>query len=297
VARSVGGDEVVRQRRLTGGIATATHLLTLRSGRQVVLRRHHVEWLEGGEVAGEVATLEHLRRFPELQAPELLAADVDGSSCGGRPAMLLARLPGRIELAPADPADWLRQLAGALALVHATPAPPATPGVGPSKPPPWLQRRDPPTWSAHPELWERASALVWDEPAPTPAAGGRDGRVLVHGDYQHFNLLWSRGRLTGIVDWSPLHDRPLDTDLGHCRLNLVILYGAEVADAFLRRYEEASGGRTVDPWWDLLETVMFLPTWAGTIRRQVGSRIPFDADAAHRRVDAHLPALLDRLGG
>ena len=299
VARELGGDDVVRLRRLSGGIATATHLLTLRSGRQVVIRRHQPGWVESdlGVVPGEVEVLRHLRSLPDLPVPvpELLAADPAGAETGGRPAMVLSRLTGRIELAPADPEDWLRQLGAALAAVHAQPAPPASPAVGPSKPPPWLQRRDPPPWSAHPHLWARASSLVWDEPAPT--APPAEGPVLVHGDYQHFNLLWSRGRLSGIVDWSPQHDRPHDTDLGHCRLNLVILYGTEAADGFLRHYERASGGRTVDPWWDLLETVMFLPTWAPTIRRQVGSRLAFDAEAAHRRVDAHLPTVLARLDG
>lgn len=293
VARSVGGDEVVRLRRLTGGIATATHLLTLRSGRRVVLRRHAERWVKEDPevVAGEVEVLGHLARL-DLPAPRLLAADATGAETGGRPAMVLARLAGRIELAPPDPPAWLRQMAEALARVHAAPAPPSVRSTSPSVPPPWMERPGPPSWSTRPALWERALTIVWDEPAPPPPPG-RDRPVLVHGDYQHYNLLWSRGRLTGIVDWSPPHGRPLDSDLGHCRLNLVLLYGTDAADRFLRAYEAVTG-LTVDPWWDLLETVSFLPTWADTIRRQVGSRIPFDADAMHRRVDAHLPTLLAR---
>ena len=294
VGRAVGGDEVVAVRRLTGGIATATHLLRLRSGRQVVLRRHRERWVREDPtvVAGEVDVLEHVRACGLPRAPELLAADLDGSEGGGRAALLLARLPGRIDLAPADRSDWLRQMADALAGIHAQPAPSSVTSVGPSRPPHWMRRvEEPPPWSAHPALWARALELVW-ETTPAPV---RTHPVLVHGDYQHFNLLWSRGRLTGVVDWSRAQEQPLDVDLGHCRLNLVLLYGTEAADAFLHRYEEVSGV-AVDPWWDLLETVEFLPTWANTIRRQVGSRIPFDADAMHRRVDDHLPTLLRRLG-
>lgn len=74
----------------------------------------------------------------------------------------------------------------------------------------------------------------------------------------------------------------------------MILYGTEVADDFLARYT-ALTGRTVDPWHDLFETVIFLPSWAPTILRQVRGRVPVDADAIHRRVDAHLPTLLARL--
>ena len=294
VARSCGGrpeDEVVVLRRLSGGIATATHLLTLRSGRKVVLRRHHPEWLadEPETVPGEVEVLGHVRGLG-LPAPELLAADSEGIETGGRPALLLRRLAGRIDLAPTDRSSWLRQMADALALVHSKPPPPSVTTVGPSAPAAWSKRHEPPPWSSRPELWARANELIWDQPAPPSSRTP----VLVHGDYQHFNLLWSRGRLTGIVDWSPPSTLPLDTDLGHCRLNLVILYGTEAADEFLRRYREVTG-REIDPWWDLFETVVFLPSWASTIERQVGRRIPFDADAMHRRVDEHLPTVLARL--
>jgi Ser/Thr protein kinase RdoA (MazF antagonist) len=148
----------------------------------------------------------------------------------------------------------------------------------------------PPAWSVRPERWGEAIDLVRAEPPRLATT------ALTHGDFQHFNLLWSRGRLTGIVDWNAPAPRPPDNDLGHCRLNLVILYGTEAADDFLRRYEAETGGRTVDPWWDLRETVVFLPSWAPTILRQVGRRLAVDADAIHRRVDAHLPTLLRRLG-
>lgn len=75
----------------------------------------------------------------------------------------------------------------------------------------------------------------------------------------------------------------------------MILFGTDVAGDFLRRYEALTGGRTVDPWWDLHETLIFLPTWASTILRQVRGRRPVDVDEIHRHVDAHLPAVLRRL--
>jgi aminoglycoside phosphotransferase (APT) family kinase protein len=236
-------------------------------------------------VRGEAATVAHVAGHG-LPTPELLAVDPEGAGTGGRPAMLMARLPGRIDLTPRDPADWLQQMADALAAVHALPPAPWTaPPVDPAH----VDATEPPPWSTHPHLWDEALAIARSE-SPAPVFD-----ELVHGDFQHFNLLWSRRRLSGIVDWNAPHGRPLDADLGHCRLNLVILYGTEVADDFLRRYEQASGGRTVDPWWDLRETVIFLPTWAPGIARQVGPRLAVDADAIHRRVDAHLPRLLARL--
>lgn len=289
VEREVRAGAVVGVRRLTGGIATSTHLLTFESGHQVVLRRHHRTLLaeEPGAVANEVATLRHVagRGVP---TPVVVAADVDGSAAG-TPALVMERLPGRIELSPRHRDGWLRQMAEALGMIHEMPPLPASMPVAAA--PDWLRRAGPPTWSAHRELWERAIDVVWDGDGPTSGTGRA---ALVHGDFQHFNLLWSRGRLTGVVDWSGDSGNPLDADLGHCRLNLVILFGTEVADDFLRCYQSVTG-RTVDPWWDLRETVVFLPTWAPTILRQVGARLPVDVEAMHRRVDAHLSTLLARL--
>jgi aminoglycoside phosphotransferase (APT) family kinase protein len=286
VERQLGGTRVVTVRRLTGGVATATHRLRLASGRRVILRRHNAAWVERDPtvVAREAETLAHVAGRG-LPVPELLACDPDGRATGERPAIVLGRLPGGIDLAPADPDSWLEQLAGALAAIHDLPPVPAS---SPPTESPWSERPwQPPSWSAHPERWAEAIARCAEAPPGYGAAPDR----LVHGDFQHFNLLWRRGRLTGIVDWGAPPARPIDSDLGHCRLNLVILYGTEVADGFLQRYT-ARTGRGVDPAWDLFETVVFLPTWAPTILRQVGRRLAVDAGAIHRRVDEHLATLL-----
>ena len=270
------GYRVVRMRRLTGGVETATHQLTLQraafAGRplQLILRRAR-PWAaqETPDWSPRLATiLGHVANHaPDLPAPEIVAAAPE--------AVLMRKLPGRIDLAPKDPAAWLQQLADGLRTIHTIPP---IPGAPQRPEAPDVSERRPPKWSAHPHLWERALELV---------AGGppNDAISFIHGDYQHFNLLWSRGRLTGIVDWSAYAARPQSRDLGHCRLNLAILYGADVADDFLRRY-----AAPVDPWWDLWETVIFLPSWGETITRQVGSRLgaPVDVDAIHRRVDEHL---------
>lgn len=288
VSAAAGGAPVVRWRRLTGGVATSTHLLVLADGRQVVLRRFRPEWLaeEPAQVAREAATLGHVAASG-LPVPALVAVDADGAA-SGRASLLMRRLPGRIDLTPRDLGAWLQQQAEALAAIHAL-APPAGARPRPSR----AHRRDrrPPAWSAHPERWQEALDVV--------AGGHPDGdrflRTFGHGDFQHFNLLWARGRLSGIVDWGADTLRAPDRDVGHCRLNVAILLGTDAAEDLRRRYEVAAG-REVDPWWDLLETVAFLPTWSDTILRQVGRRRPIDADGMHRRVDAHLLTLLRRLG-
>jgi aminoglycoside phosphotransferase (APT) family kinase protein len=50
-------------------------------------------------------------------------------------------------------------------------------------------------WSRRPRLWERALELARADPPPGP-------RCFIHRDYHPENTLWSRGRLTGVVDWA-----------------------------------------------------------------------------------------------
>ena len=283
----------MRLRRLTGGIGGATHEVVLDGpqGRRqrLVIRRKHPRWsdAEPDALEREAATLQHLAACGGgdgpgvLPVPELVAVRRD--------AMLTRKLGGRIDLAPADPASWLAQQADALAAIHDLPPVPGRTHGGWA--PDFAERR-PPDWSAHPHLWERALEIV-RAGHPDPSSD-LSARTFVHSDFQHFNLLWTRGRLTGIVDWGGWTlDNPA-RDVGHCRLNLVILYGTEAADALLSRYVAVTG-RPVDPWWDLFETVVFLPSWASTILAQVRSRIRVDVDAMHARVDAHLPTLLAKL--
>jgi aminoglycoside phosphotransferase (APT) family kinase protein len=298
--RSVGrGWRVVDVRRLTGGIATATHELVLeRSGGRrvrVVLRRPHRRWAAEDPlgIVREARTLEHVRAHAPadvVPVPEVVAVcgPEDGGASPDRGALLTRKRPGRIDLAPSDPSAWLQRQAEALTAIHVLPSLPGRPAWG-SAAGIDLSDRTPPPWSKHPEVW--ASALARFATASRP----RDVDVFCHGDFQHFNFLWVRGRLAAVVDWGASSLSHPDRDTGHCRLNLVILYGSAVAEDFRRRYEAASG-RAVDPWWDLVETLVFLPSWSDTIRRQVRGRIPVRVADIHRRVDAHLPLLLERLG-
>ena len=117
---------------------------------------------------------------------------------------------------------------------------------------------------------------------------------FTHGDYQHFNFLWQRGRLTGVVDWVGACRGPADMDVGHCRLNLAVLYSAEMAADFLAAYE-ADAGRRVDPYWDIrCATAPAFEDWAAFIPIQVGGRARFDSAGMHRRVDDLLAAALRR---
>ena len=288
-ARAVGpGARVMGGRRLTGGITSSMHRLAVetRTGTriQVVLRRWTPgEWGASGDAPHLAERESQVLRGLEatdIPAPRVLAADVT-SDATGVPALLMTRVPGGVDLAPSDPGAWLRQIAAMAARIHA-----ADVDVEPRE---WKPREVPvPAWTSRPAAWEAAADLIR---GPAPAQEDR----FAHGDYHHFNLLWQRGRLTGVVDWVNACRGPADLDVGHCRLNLAVLYSPEVAADFLDAYE-ADAGRRVDPYWDIRgATAPAFSDWAAFIPIQVGDRAPFDRAGIHRRIDDHLAAALRRV--
>lgn len=134
--------------------------------------------------------------------------------CGARSH---PRSPGSQTCGPSDLRSWLGQLATTQAAIHNVPG--------------HLQTR----WDG---WYEDGASLDWLEDrglrdAAREVASGPlvDEKVLVHGDYQHFNVLWREGRLRGVVDWPNAATGNRGSDAGHCRLNLAVLFGPwETAD-------------------------------------------------------------------
>jgi aminoglycoside phosphotransferase (APT) family kinase protein len=255
-AESVGpGSRVAALRRLTEGGWHANHAITVIDRRgtahRLVLRRWaRPEWSREDPdftAAREVAVLERLARSP-VPAPRVVAADPEGAACDV-PALLITRLPGRPPGVPADMGGFLAQLAGALAPIH------AVDGRGI---PGYRRYYDagsiaPPSWSRRPRLWEAALALARADPPAGP-------RCFIHRDYHPENTLWSRGRLTGIVDWTSGGCGPAAVDTAHMRWNLAITYGPDAADEFLRLHRAQTGRAFPDQrYWDIVTVLDLVP--------------------------------------
>ena len=164
VAASMGkGGRVVGHRRLTGGVNSAVHRLTVeRHGKRTfaVLRQY-----PPGSAAlrsalrDEVAVLTVVAGSG-LPVPTILATDVAGTETGGAPSLIMTRLPGHIHLNPADRRPWIESIAEFAARLHAVdlPAPTFRPWTDSWITP--LGEFQVPTGAQNPAVWKAAVMLA-----------------------------------------------------------------------------------------------------------------------------------------
>jgi len=232
---------VIRVRPLHGGLSSSVHLVHLESDdgtrQAVVVRRLGEYWqrTDPAACAREFKILHALRAL-SYPVPQPLLLDVQGGPFGA-PTVVMSRLPGKPLLAPRKRSEYLQQIAATLARLHALPVEPfaflndqrvnvertlaAFPG----------DKNDP----LQATVWSEARA-AWPD-----VARAKRYHTLVHGDYWPGNLLWVRGRLTGVVDWEQPRLGDPAKDLATCRGDLSVLFGLDAADEFVERYLEAGG--------------------------------------------------------
>ncbi len=277
--------QVTSVSRLVGGLTAAVDRLTVRTSRargfDVVLRRWAADdtWA-AGLVDREAAGLA-LLAAEDLPVPRLLAEDRTGGSAG-TPSLLMTAMSGSPLLDPSDLGSYVRQLARMLVGIHHI----APIGLDPTDPHGIDER------AHHSWIRDRPLARALTDAAVGWAAG--EPPVLVHGDYQQFNVLWQDQRLSGVVDWTYTGSGPREIDVGRCRLALAALFSAEAAEDFLQAYE-VEGGRSIDPRGDIRALLAFGPRWVRTVPRQVAGRVPVDGPGMVQRVERVLSAAAGRL--
>jgi aminoglycoside phosphotransferase (APT) family kinase protein len=245
------GSLIVSHRAFRTGGWHVNHALTVRDGQGQVVHLVLRRWARLGWEADdpdytaerEVAVLGVLAHA-EFPAPRLVADDPDAARCDV-PTLLLSRLPGHPPGAVHDLDGFVVQLAGTLARLHEIDG-----GAG-SLVPPYHTYFEPsravsPPWLRGSQIWKRTTAVVRRPPPPSE-------ECFIHRDYHPENTLWSRGRLTGVVDWTQSSWGPPELDVGHMRWNLAADHGLGVADRFPDAYRATSGRALADqPYWDLV---------------------------------------------
>ncbi len=235
-------------RALEGGRTSTMLAITPRDGEPAVLRLMTEEpWrTHGAELTARERHAQRLLAGTPVPAPRTLALDATGEQCG-HPAHLMTRLPGRLELHRSDRGS-LELLAELLATVHA---------VEPSgdvrlfQSWAWEAKYDVPCWASDPGPWQDAFALLR---TPVPAYQP----TFLHRDFGPHNVLWSGGRVSGLVDWVETSVGPAWLDVAHAATNLALRGGNEVADRFAAAYVDRTG-RVPEPYHDVMDVVGFLP--------------------------------------
>lgn len=239
------GSRAVNVRRLGGGLGSATHSLDLetKGGKRLplVLKR-----FQAGDITAKLEW-ERLNFARDLQVPtpEPVMLDADGDWFG-TPALVMSRLVGRAYVTPKHLDGWLDEIANALVSIHRAPLNSASPAL---RKPHGVEDWKRPNLR-HGKLIDEAIASVEKHlPAALKAK-----RAIGHGDFHPGNLVWSRGQLTGVIDWSATRICPRAYEVAYCRADLTILIGLHAAERFLEKYEQVWGKTLGEDLsvWDLI---------------------------------------------
>ena len=263
-----------------------------------------------------------------LAAPRLLAADLDGATCG-QPSVLETVLRGssRIPLDASD--DRLRAYGAAGAALHGIRCSATAELPLLTRPVQVDDHAATRRWAARyqaaatatekeavlhelheetgwrldlirerlPKVRTTPLLLAADErlrSVPVPAAEP----VLLHGDLWFGNTVWTSDTDVGLVDWRSAGVGHYGVDLGAMRTTAVLTYGLAAADAVLDGWQQASGLTATDvAYFDVvvaLQTPADMSGWFIEGFHRMG-RPDLDPVTAQDRRDAFLQAALDKL--
>lgn len=215
----------------------------------VVRQFNNKEWLEKEpDLAIHEAESIRMAAKTAVVTPEILAYDETGEE-SGVPLVIMTRLDGTVELMPQNMQAWLGGLAETLVKIHEVKAEDLAYKYFAYND---VDSFDVPNWSSVPETWQKAIKML-KNPRPN------DADCFLHRDYHPANILWENGKVSGVVDWVNACRGPRGIDVGHCRLNLAMLYSVETSDGFLTEYIQQAGRKfNYHPYWDLLSLIDIL---------------------------------------
>jgi aminoglycoside phosphotransferase (APT) family kinase protein len=144
----------------------------------------------------------------------------------------MSRLPGRPDVTPRDADSWVAALAQALTQLHET----ALDGAEGALPRPRRAETWRPPAGEHDPLTAAAVSAV---SARLPSLSSE--QVFTHGDFHPGNVLWHRGRISGVVDWSAARLGARWSELAYCRADVCLLLGPDVADRLADAYSDIVG--------------------------------------------------------
>ena len=254
---------------LHGGVACSVHELVTPS-RRLVMKRFSAYGDDTPPPAWELEWERlHLAAAAPVPTPAPVAYDPDGSWFG-RPALVMAHLPGGVVYPPA-----IEPLAATLAALHRT--------VVPDPVPQTLLR--PGLWT----YWEQTEPVpdgVLEAIATLPSVQ-TEQVVFSHCDFHPGNVLVDDGVVTGVVDWNGARLGPRGFDVALTRCDLAIEPGGDAPARFLAAYEEASGVRVAHlAAWDALAGARAIEHGEGWVDAWTDAGVAVSAEQIRERATA-----------
>ncbi|WP_342506998.1 aminoglycoside phosphotransferase family protein [Sporosarcina sp. FSL K6-2383] len=243
------GAAVQSMKRLPGSTSSVLYEVVTATSTIVLRQFDNKEWLmeEPDLVRHEAASLQKASASG-LLAPSIIAFDETGET-SGLPSILMTKVEGRVELLPRDFTKWTDGLAKILAMIHRVEADDFLWEYASYTHPDVVQLPD---WTKQPAVWQEVFERLHGE-APAFC------ETFIHRDFHPANVLWLDDGVSGVVDWPNACRGPVGIDVGHCRVNLALLHGVEIADLFLAAYEKHAGSSfTYDSYWDIVSAFDFL---------------------------------------
>lgn len=219
--------------RLRGGIAAAVQAVEA-GGRRYVLKRYRLDDPGEPDQAWREARGLQIAARGGVRVPEVVGLDREAGF------LLMSRLPGRHRIRPAG--DWrtfVRTLLELLQTIHAIDV-----------------------------SGENLPAYCPYDPERIPerirgAAPDGGPRVFIHRDFHQGNVLWSGGRVSGVVDWVHGCVGSAWADVAHLRANLYNFVSPEAADFAVEEFRRLNPELPpYQPYWDVA-TLVSMP-WPRT---------------------------------
>jgi aminoglycoside phosphotransferase (APT) family kinase protein len=179
----------------------------------------------------------------------------------GTPAIVISYLPGKGDLSPTNIYKWTQQMGEVLAKVHRF--------NYDVKGMPVMFNRDKDTDIMLAEKPDekvlgmyRQGRKLWEYLLKNWSNVKKNSKVFLHQDFHPGNIIWDGENLSGIVDWDGASVGHAGYDISHCRVDLVLQFGQDIADLFLASYQDAYGER-IDklPFWDLHRALNAIPNY------------------------------------
>lgn len=294
------GTKLVEARPFPGSFSNETTLLVYETAvdiQQIVVRRYAVfsDYDRGEKAAREFKTLALLQKH-DIPAPKPLLLDKSGELLGS-PGIVTSFVPGQQIIQPTDAATWVTELGQTLAKIHAIPLTDADLSflLDGNDEVVWFLRNEKAKASMgeHPDgrsAWQAVHDLL---PAIEPVPP-----TLMHIDYWLGNILWQDGQITAVLDWEEASYGDPGYDVAYLRLELAMLGGEPLADAFLAAYEAAYGRPVANlALWELAAAARFTPDPEGMIAEwQVLQAGEYDETAVKQNFRTILASALKRAG-